>query len=120
MRQLDAVRLYASDSHSVLELDLSRGTLRSWSMPVQYGHQHVTGLAMADDGVRVFAVCAPFVAEIDTRTDAVTVLLTFAQAQRSGQREVGVMVMSCPTRAAPLWIVQRERCCSRTMAVTPL
>jgi hypothetical protein len=52
---VDAVRLFASDNEKVLDLDLSRGVLvRSWTVPT---NSYITGLAAADGGARLFAVC---------------------------------------------------------------
>jgi hypothetical protein len=76
----DAVHLFAGDGHRVLELDLSRGRLRSWDMP--FTDAYVTGLAAVDDGDRVFVVARRIIAELDTRTGAMTTLVTVPRSSR--------------------------------------
>jgi hypothetical protein len=74
----DAVRLYASDAHVLMEIDLSCGELGSWRLA--HGPSHfMPALAVADDGVRVFFATTHVVGELNTRTGVHATLMAVSE-----------------------------------------
>jgi hypothetical protein len=69
--ELSAVRVFANSRERVLRMDLTTGEATSWMVT----NELVTGLAVADDGVRVFVLTHQTVSVLDTHTGDVSMLL---------------------------------------------
>jgi hypothetical protein len=74
--QVDAVRLFVGSSNVVFEVKCDTLALKSHKVTTTSDGPVITGLAVADDGERVFVVCTTFVAVLDLRTDKTTTLTT--------------------------------------------
>jgi hypothetical protein len=113
--EVDAVRLYAGDSGNVLEIDLLSGRLRSWWVSGSW----VTGLAAADDGARLFVAAGRAIAELDTRTGAMTTLL--AAPRSEAPMDAAVLTFVAVDRAARALLVAdyEMHCIQRLSGIRP-
>jgi hypothetical protein len=114
----DTGRLFVSSNENVYELDLSSGPVDYWWMASH--EDHLRGLAVADDGVRVFVVHLSGIAEIDTRTGVVGELAAFPVPQVARSSVIGVGGAAIDRAAGPLLFANHQRnCIQRLVGICP-